>query len=133
MENYRDCLIIDDDLDDQEIFIMCVNKIGASIKCSTANNGVEAITLLESNPGYTPAFIFLDMNMPKMNGFECLKQLKKSELYKHIPVVILSTSNRREDIERCRELGAASYFTKPTSFAELFNKLQNILKNGILR
>src|SRR5258708_2480999 len=83
MENPKHCLIIDDDTDDQEIFILCVNKIGAHITCSSANNGVEAINLLQSNPDYTPEYIFIDMNMPKMNGMECLKRLKEMKRLKH--------------------------------------------------
>ena len=131
MQTAKNILLIEDDVDDQYLFCDAISSIHPNISYRIAKNGVEALDLVEQPP--MPDLIFLDLNMPKMNGFECLKQLKKSELYKHIPVVILSTSNRREDIERCRELGAKSYSAKPTSFAELFNKLQNILKNGILR
>ncbi|MEO6731125.1 MAG: response regulator [Ferruginibacter sp.] len=65
--------------------------------------------------------------MPKINGFECLRRLKVNELYKNVPVVIMSTSIRKEDIELCKQLGAATFFSKPSFFEELFTRLKNIL------
>ena len=67
MKKSISCLIIDDDADDQEIFVMCIRKISSNIDCLTANNGVDAVDLLKSNDGYVPDYIFLDVNMPKMN------------------------------------------------------------------
>jgi CheY-like chemotaxis protein len=69
------CLLVDDDLDDQEIFLMTLEKINKNIKCLTANNGVEALSLLTQN-SFVPDYIFLDVNMPKMNGIECLRSIK---------------------------------------------------------
>ena len=99
-------IVADDDEDDRALFEMAVKELNTAFELTVLNDGPALLSFLDSHK--KPDIIFLDLNMPKMNGFECLKQLKKSELYKHIPVVVLSTSNREEDIEKCRELGAAS-------------------------
>ena len=75
--------------------------------------------------------IFLDLNMPKVDGFECLKRLKENPVYQHIPVVIVSTSRRPEDIEKCKLLGASMFVSKPASFGELFGKMLDILNTGV--
>src|SRR6185369_504496 len=89
-------LLVDDDDDDQVMFLDALGEISNDVECITMNNGVEAIKSLKIlRP--LPSIIFLDLNMPLMNGFECLKHLKKDEQYKKIPVVIFTTSNSPED------------------------------------
>src|SRR5688572_17669623 len=86
-------LIIDDDTDDQEIFMMCATAVNKEIVCSTANNGPDAIAMLESQREYAPDFIFLDVNMPKMNGIECLKVLKQIEHLRQTKIYMYSTTS----------------------------------------
>lgn len=123
-------LMVDDDSDDQLFFIDAINELAPSILCVIANNGLEAIDHLEkvSPP---PALIFLDLNMPFMNGIECLAQLKSMTGFQTIPVIILSTSNHELDIERTLSMGAAHFLTKPADFEILKHKLKEILEGTL--
>lgn len=121
--------MVDDDTDDQVYFLDAVTEINPSMECKIANNGLEALQHVQVPPPFD--IIFLDLNMPIMNGFECLSSLKQQERYKKIPVVIFTTSKNAFDIERTRELGANLFFTKPTNFRTLCNKLKQILEKDI--
>ena len=123
----KDCLLIDDDLDDQEIFLMALHKIDSRLKCSFANNGVEGLAVL-SDHLYSPAFIFLDINMPKMNGIECLRQIKMMDHLKACQVIVYSTSTDAAIIRQCKELGADDFLSKPSGLGILVASLTNILK-----
>jgi CheY-like chemotaxis protein len=114
----KNILLVDDDEDDQNFFMEAVNEIDNSICLRIANNGVEALAQL--NGMYElPDLIFLDINMPLMNGFECLTQLKKQNRFKTIPVIILSTSNNSAETELARMLGAFFFLYKPSEFSLL--------------
>lgn len=129
MQKTHRILFVDDDIDDQYLFCDAVNLIRPKVYFRIANNGLEALKMLgELLPFH---FIFMDLNMPKMDGFECLKRIKASDRFKHIPVIMLSTSNHPNDIERCKQLGATSFFTKPNTFRELFNKIDKIISQGV--
>lgn len=125
--NHTKILLIDDDPDDQIIFIDALNEIAAGIDCVTANDGFEALGYLETMVP-VPSLIFLDLNMPVMNGFECLTLIKKEDRFKSIPVVIFTTSDDPTDKKRTSELGAEFFFTKTASFKLLKTKLFDILK-----
>ena len=120
-------LLIDDDADDQFIFKDALTEIAAGIECVTANNGLEALDYLKTTVP-NPSLIFLDLNMPFMNGFECLERIKKENLLKEIPVVIFTTSDNPVDKKRTKELGAEIFFTKTPNFKLLKEKLRDILK-----
>src|SRR4051812_39999111 len=114
----RKILLIDDDKDDQLTFCKCVNEIDPSIECLIANNGLEAMLHLRTlNP--KPGIVFLDLNMPLMNGFEYLRELRDQQLFPEIPVVIFTTSASEQDRERCEQLGVAEYFVKPADYQVL--------------
>jgi CheY-like chemotaxis protein len=119
----KTCLLIDDDIDDQEIFALALSKINFPFDCIFANNGLEALKSLDQKT-ILPDYIFLDLNMPRMNGKECLAELKKNERLRHIPVVIYSTSSSLLDINDTRELGAKDFIIKPFSLTELTEKLE---------
>ena len=129
MQTAKRILLVEDDKDDQQLFCEALSDFHPSIFCQVANNGLEALSLLSIHPPFD--MIFLDLNMPKIDGFECLKVMKSHLLYRYIPVIILSTSARQEDITRCMGLGAATFFTKPTSYTLLFDKLRDILTTGL--
>ncbi len=123
-------LLIDDDKDDQLNFCRSVNEIDSAIECLIANNGMEAMLHLRTiNP--KPALIFLDLNMPLMNGFEYLEELREQEIYNHIPIVIFTTSTNEEDYERCRSFGVKKFLTKPADVEILKSKLQEILNEEL--
>lgn len=121
-------LVVDDDIDDLQFFADALAEIDAGIECITAMNGIEAIRRLDSLPT-RPDFIFLDLNMPKMDGKQCLKHLKSNPLFKPIPVIIYSTSRRLEDISEVRELGAAAFIVKPNKFQLLKNEIAAVLRD----
>ena len=130
MQTAQRILLVEDDKDDQQFFCEALSDIHPTIFCQVASNGLEALSLLSVHPPFD--MIFLDLNMPKIDGFECLKVMKSHILYRNIPVIILSTSDRQEDIARCKALGATNFFTKPTSYTCLFEKLKNILATGLV-
>lgn len=88
-------------------------------------NGVELLAYLRKEGDYTdakvPGLILMDINMPKMNGFEALQEIKSDPHLKHIPVIMLTTSDRDEDIVQSYSDGACSYVTKPVDFDKLKN------------
>lgn len=118
-------LLIDDDEDDREIFLEAVKTINPSIHCNVVNSATEAFNVLVNTPSL-PRYIFLDMNMPLMDGRTCLRQIKKDTRYKDINVVIYSTTSDKEEINVFRYLGA-DYIHKPDSFDELLRSLSKYL------
>ena len=128
MRNLKHCLIIDDDTDDQEIFMLCMNAIDSTITCTTANNGVEAVKLLEANPNYQPGYIFIDMNMPKMNGLECLKRIKGMERLSQSKVYIYSTTSEKVVVKESKDLGADDFIVKPTKIFDIKARLAQIFE-----
>jgi two-component system response regulator len=117
-------LIAEDDADDRFLLQAAFEENGFSDKLHFVENGVEVLEYLNSLKASQkdrkfPRFILLDLNMPKKDGREVLKELKQSPDLKKIPVVIFSTTNNEQEMRRCYELGANSYITKPNSFESL--------------
>lgn len=110
-------LVVDDDQDDQEIFTISTNKVDPSIECVFANNGVHAMEML-SDASFTPSCIFMDVNMPRMNGVECLEELVKIDRLKDVPVFMCSTSSDPKIIAKTKQLGAKDFIVKPSTIAE---------------
>lgn len=128
MLNSKILFIADDDMDDLEIFLEAVNEVDSTIQCMSASNGEEALKLLRNKATAKPDLIFLDLNMPRINGKQCLAEIKKSDDLKDIPVIIYTTSSRKADIDATRELGAACFITKPADFKELCSTLREMLE-----
>ena len=125
------CFLIDDDQDDQEIFSMALQKVDVPIVCVVASDCGEAIKKLSKDTSFNPDYIFLDLNMPRMNGKECLKEIKKHAHLKDIPVVMYSTSLKTSDIEETKKLGAIEFITKPSSIPTLTRVLNNFFKTNV--
>jgi CheY-like chemotaxis protein len=125
-------LIVDDDPDDIGLFREAVYEINKGYRCITASNGKEALQLLQ-NAIKNPDFIFMDLNLPIMNGKECLIELKKNPEFAGIPVIIYSTSKLQTDIEEVSKLGAAHFLTKPNTFREIIKMVSGILTGKIER
>ena len=123
---YHKILHIDDDEDDQEIFLTALGHITQEVEYTALDSAVEALQQL-SNSKMTADLIFLDLNMPQMNGQQFLIELKKHEHLKQIPVIVLSTSAHAPTIELVKELGAHDFITKPDNFNEFIHTLRNIL------
>lgn len=121
----RKFLLVDDDTDDAELFCEAVGKIRMA-ECNTVENGLELFKLLSIRTANIPDVIFLDINMPMMDGWECLKELKKSSNYSRIPIIMYSTSSAKQDIDRAYSLGAQLFLTKPEDFSELSKILETV-------
>lgn len=111
-------LLADDDADDAIIFCEALSLAVPDTECHTAFNGIQLFETLVNDLN-KPDVIFLDINMPVMDGWECLKQLKANVNYSYIPVVMYSTSAAPKDIEMAYNLGAGLFITKPEDFREL--------------
>jgi CheY-like chemotaxis protein len=116
MKQVESILYVDDDLDDQSIFIEALQEVHPSFKCQVASNGIEALELLQTIA--KPLCIYLDINMPMMDGIETLKRLKADAELSHIPVFMLSTSRSASHEIEARRLGATDYLTKPNAYCE---------------
>ncbi|MCY7422138.1 MAG: response regulator [Chitinophagaceae bacterium] len=111
-------MIIDDDQDDRFFFKEAIHDMINSSVCLEANDGADALNQLRKAQ-QLPNFIFLDVNMPRMDGRECLKELQKDAKLKNIPVIIYSTYLSKQSIEEFRTLGASHYLIKPTDMNKL--------------
>ena len=118
--------MVDDDSDDQMLFIDAIKEIDPAIQCHVANNGLQAMLSLHTNSP-APGIIFIDLNMPKMNGYECLAEIKKEKHFENIPIVIYSTSKIESEKERTIQMGAKHFLTKPPDFSLLIKELSRIL------
>ena len=127
MKKPEKVFIIDDDNDDVELFIEAVNSVDPSIQCYNAFNSDDALKKLMYTMEILPDIIFLDLNMPGINGKQCLTEIKKSEKLKDIPVVIYTTSSFHKDIEETKKLGASHFLTKPSSFSDTCKILSEII------
>lgn len=118
------CFIVDDDEDDQEILATAISgSILSKHTCSFATDGEAAIAILNSD--HLPDYIFLDLNMPRMNGLQCLQEIRDIENLQHIPVVIFTTSTDESAKTEALRLGATAFITKPTRISELVTELNN--------
>ena len=117
---YPRILLIDDDDDDQFIFLAALEDVAPASRCHISNNALEAFQYLDAR-AETPDMLFVDLNMPLMNGFEFLLILKKDPRFSRVPVIIFSTSDNPEDQDRAKELGALQFITKTADF-ELLKK-----------
>jgi CheY-like chemotaxis protein len=120
-------VLVDDDVDDIQLFCDALESVDNTIICHCAPNGAEAIDLLGRVA--SPDIIFLDVNMPGMDGWQCLKKIKASEAHHHIPVLMYSTSQREADVNTALDTGALCFFTKPNNFGDLKNILAVIAAN----
>ena len=116
----------DDDKDDIIFFEDALEEAGPAVDLVAKYDGSELLRLL-NNPPPKPSMIFLDWNMPGTSGASVLKSIRSNEENSSIPVIIISTSDYAENIERARELGANMYVTKPNSFNELVKLLKDCL------
>jgi CheY-like chemotaxis protein len=118
--------LIEDDMDDQPFFKLAITEIDPMAECVTSRhgaNGLHKLTTMEEPPD----LIFMDLNMPVMNGIECLKEIRSNPVFLDIPGIIFSTSNYEKDIAHAEELGASGYLHKPNDNEDLIIKLKEIL------
>ncbi|PUZ24350.1 Response regulator receiver domain-containing protein [Chitinophaga costaii] len=124
MNTITTCLIVDDDVDDQEIFSMAMKDIGRNYNFIFINNAIDALAQLVAG-NILPQYIFLDLNMPRMNGLQCLENLRQIPALAQIPVAIYSTSEDHHNIEKSRALGATAFIIKHPTLPLLSQALDN--------
>jgi PleD family two-component response regulator len=131
MELPLTCLLIDNDEEDQEIFGMALKEADASIQCVFANGCHSALQKLKEDPSFIPSLIFIDMNMPLMNGTQCLQEIKRLDHLKESRIFIYSTDTDPAAIAEIKELGAHDFIVKPPSFSGLVEVLSQLLQTQI--
>ncbi|HEY0742681.1 MAG TPA: response regulator [Chryseosolibacter sp.] len=119
-------LYADDDIDDCELLVEALEKIDPKIECTMVNDGRQALNVL-SDDSPLPDYIFLDVNMPVMDGKHCLMELKKDQRFRDIPVVIYSTTQNENEINELYAMGAKEYIRKPNSFNDLCFSLKTVI------
>jgi PleD family two-component response regulator len=121
-------LLADDDEDDVEFFREALKKTNHFSNLHALSDGKEALDFLSSSERI-PDCIFLDLNMPRVSGLECLMKIRSNEVYKNVPVIIYSTSNNMREIDNAIECGATLYIVKTFSLVVLIRKLNLILSD----
>lgn len=123
----KNIFIADDDSDDLILFEDALREICKDSQLTTAKDGQQLMQILDKTVPPPPDVIFLDLNMPRKNGFECLDEIKHSSKLKNIPIVIFSTSDQPEAVNRVYEQGASHFLKKPSSFPLLKKAIQQVL------
>ena len=119
-------LIVDDDEEDRELFCEAVKEVDASIKCCEAVDGEAGMRLL-TQATVRPDFVFLDINMPRMNGFQFIDKIKAIPALADIPVIIYSTSKLPNVKIQLLQKGAVHFITKPDKLSDLMEQLVFVL------
>lgn len=127
----KDILLVDDDADDISIFEEALNDVDSLINFHSAKNGVKALEFLLSGQSNAPDLIFLDINMPEMNGWQCLSKLKSTPRLQQIPVILYSTSASKMDEQKAYSLGAIAIYQKPERFEKLKYIINSIVKDFV--
>ncbi|MDD3723721.1 MAG: response regulator [Lutibacter sp.] len=128
MQNdYLHIILADDDEDDRLFFTDAFDELKMNTKVETFNDGVALMKYLNKQDVLLPNVLFLDLNMPKKSGIECLTEIKANEKMADVAIAIYSTSASEEDIEETFVLGANIYIKKPSDF----NQLKKILSEVV--
>ena len=122
-------LVVDDDNDDLALFSEALNVVDPEAVCRKAVNGLAAVEYLNSLNTGRPALIFLDINMPVMDGWDCISVLKSSTSFSEIPVVIYTTSSTLADKEKAMRMGAICFISKMQDFRSLKKMLEIVVQN----
>lgn len=115
----RHILLADDDKDDQLLFKESLEELSLSTHVEIVQNGEQLMQLLNDEKEQLPDILFLDLNMPRKNGFICLSEIKRTERLKRLPVIIFTTSYEPEIVNLLYKKGAQYYIRKPNDFEQL--------------
>lgn len=128
----KEILLVEDNPDDVELILLALKAKRIVNKVIVAKDGAEAVDYLicmgayKDRPKTNPSLILLDLQLPKITGFDILKFLKSNDKTKKVPVTIFSSSNEQKDVDRCYELGANSYIRKPVDPVEFDNAIEKL-------
>jgi CheY-like chemotaxis protein len=127
-------LLADDDKDDRFLFREALSELPISTTLETVHDGEQLMVYLSEHQDKLPQVLFLDLNMPRKNGFECLSEIKTNDKLSALPVVMFSTSYPRDEhyesdmIKMLFNIGAREYIRKPGNFSELKSAIHKILQ-----
>ena len=119
--------LADDDVDDRLFFEDAFDELKINTSVSTCNDGVELMEYLTNPKTILPNILFLDLNMPRKNGFECLLEIRADKKFDDIAIAIYSTSSSEDDIENTFVHGANIYIKKPSDFNTLKKVLSEVV------
>jgi CheY-like chemotaxis protein len=120
-------LLADDDTDDCIFFKEALGELLLSTNLTTVNDGEQLMKLLTNETNVLPDVLFLDLNMPRKNGFECLTEIKLSKKLKQLPVIVFSTSFEQEVVNQLYKNGAQYFIRKPSEFSQFKKIIQQSL------
>ncbi|MES2726384.1 MAG: response regulator [Bacteroidota bacterium] len=120
-------LLADDDRDDCLLFKEALEELPVKTVLTTVHDGEQLMQILTKNTDKLFHILFLDLNMPRKNGFTCLKEIKDNDLLKLLPVIIFSTSYDEHIADSLYKEGATHYICKPAHFSELKKVIQQVL------
>ena len=120
-------LLADDDKDDCLFFKEVVEELPLSIKLTTVNDGEQLVEYLIQKTDNFPTVLFIDLNMPRKNGYECLLEIKKHEKLKQIPIIVYSTSCDPKMVNLLFTNGAKYFIQKPAEFSKLKKVIHHAL------
>lgn len=123
-------VLADDDEDDRLFFKEAIEQLNLNSDLNLVENGNELMKYLEESNSTLPDLIFLDLNMPRKGGLECLREIRSSKKLKGLTVAIYSTSSSEEDIEECFVRGANVYINKPNNFESLKSVLLKVISTN---
>lgn len=123
-------VLADDDEDDRLFFKEAIEQLNLNSDLNLVENGNELMKYLEDLNSPLPDLVFLDLNMPRKGGLECLREIRTSKKLKGLTVAIYSTSSSEEDIEECFVRGANVYINKPNNFESLKSVLLKVISTN---
>ena len=124
-KSIKSLLVADDDLDDLMLLLSAIQSLRTDVKVCHVRDGGELFSFLKSES--IPDLILLDINMPKIDGMDCLKRIKSQPEYNNIPIVMHSTSSNNEIIDRCYQYGASRYIVKPIFYRDIVGFMKMLL------
>lgn len=126
-------LLAEDDADDRFFFTKALEEIPVITQLNTVNDGEALMKYLLGNYDNLPDLLFLDLSMPRKTGFECLIEIKENDKFKNIPVIVFSTSFKRDSdferemVDRLYKTGAVDFIRKATDFAQIKQIIQDAI------
>ena len=126
LEQLKICLA-DDDKDDCYLFQEVLDELPFSYQLTFAHDGEQLMYLLNQHKDELPHVLFLDLNMPRKSGFQCLGEIKNDQKLKHLVVIIFSTSYEQSIVDQLHKEGAKYYIRKPSDFSLLKNVIHQAL------
>jgi two-component system response regulator len=126
-------LLVEDNPNDELLARRALKKNAITNQLFVARDGVEALDFLlgtgshaQRDTTQTPALVLLDLNLPRIDGFEVLRRIRAHDRLRHLPVVVLTSSDEESDVRKCYELGVNSYIRKPIDFDEFVNTVKEL-------